>query len=54
MLPIEDALSTWTTPQQPIIKDLVIEAGFELVESAIEIQLEDDHEVPYLWIIGQK
>ena len=35
-------------------KGLVIEAGFELVESAIEIQLEDNHEVPYLWIIGQK
>jgi cyclopropane fatty-acyl-phospholipid synthase-like methyltransferase len=36
------------------MKRMVIEAGFELIETAVEIQLEDDHEVPFLWLFGRK
>ena len=33
---------------------LVSEAGFELLESAIETQVEQDHDIPYLWLLGRK
>ena len=36
------------------LKGLVHTAGFEIVESGIETQLEQDREVPYLWILAQK
>jgi ubiquinone/menaquinone biosynthesis C-methylase UbiE len=33
---------------------LVAEAGFELLESLIETQLEQHSEVPYLWVLARK
>lgn len=33
---------------------LVQTAGFEIVETQIETQLEQDREVPYLWVLAQK
>ncbi len=30
------------------------EAGFEFVETAIEAQIEGNHEVPYLWMFAHK
>jgi ubiquinone/menaquinone biosynthesis C-methylase UbiE len=36
------------------MKQMVTEAGFELLETAIETQLEGGNEVPYLWLLGQK
>lgn len=36
------------------MKQMLIEAGFELLESAIETQLENDNEVPFLWLFGRK
>jgi cyclopropane fatty-acyl-phospholipid synthase-like methyltransferase len=36
------------------MKQLVIEAGFELLETAIETQKEQNTEVPYLWLLARK
>jgi len=36
------------------MKRMVDEAGFELLETAIETQLERSAEIPYLWVLGQK
>jgi hypothetical protein len=36
------------------LKRLVHEAGFEIVETAIESQVEHGHEVPYLWLLARK
>ena len=36
------------------MKQMVIEAGFELLEAVIETQMEKDNEVPFLWLLGQK
>jgi ubiquinone/menaquinone biosynthesis C-methylase UbiE len=36
------------------MKRLVIEAGFELLETAIETQMEQSHDVPYLWLLACK
>jgi ubiquinone/menaquinone biosynthesis C-methylase UbiE len=33
---------------------LVGEAGFDLIETAIEAQIEGSHEVPYLWVLAHK
>ena len=33
---------------------LVRQAGFELLETRIEPQIENDHDVPYLWILARK
>ncbi len=33
---------------------LVTEAGFELLESGIETQIEQHRDVPYLWVLAQK
>jgi ubiquinone/menaquinone biosynthesis C-methylase UbiE len=35
-------------------KRLVNAAGFELLETAIETQVEGSHEVPYLWLLARK
>lgn len=35
-------------------KELVASVGYEIEESAIEKQFEEDHEVPYLWILARK
>jgi len=35
-------------------KQLVKEAGFEVIESAIEIQIEAGVEIPFHWILAQK
>jgi hypothetical protein len=34
--------------------DLVREAGFELIETEIEKQLEGGAEIPYLWLLARK
>ncbi len=36
------------------MKELVAEAGFALVETAIETQMERDIEIPYLWVLARK
>jgi ubiquinone/menaquinone biosynthesis C-methylase UbiE len=36
------------------MKRLVVEAGFELLETAIETQVEGSNEVPYLWLLARK
>ena len=36
------------------MKRLVVEVGFELLETAIEAQLERNNEVPYLWLLARK
>jgi|GEM_PF-209835 len=36
------------------MKRLVVGAGFELVETAIETQVEQGHDVPYLWLLACK
>jgi ubiquinone/menaquinone biosynthesis C-methylase UbiE len=36
------------------MKRLVDEAGFELLETAVETQVEGGHEVPYLWLFARK
>lgn len=36
------------------MKRIVTGAGFGLLETAIETQVEQDNEVPYLWLLGQK
>jgi ubiquinone/menaquinone biosynthesis C-methylase UbiE len=36
------------------MKRLVVEAGFELLDTAIETQLEQNSEVPYLWLLARK
>jgi len=36
------------------LKRLVVGAGFELVETAIESQVEQGHDVPYLWLLACK
>jgi ubiquinone/menaquinone biosynthesis C-methylase UbiE len=36
------------------VKRLVSAAGFELVETAIEAQVEQSHDVPYLWLLARK
>jgi ubiquinone/menaquinone biosynthesis C-methylase UbiE len=36
------------------MKQMVKEAGFELLETAIETQVEQRNDVPYLWLFGRK
>jgi 2-polyprenyl-3-methyl-5-hydroxy-6-metoxy-1,4-benzoquinol methylase len=36
------------------MKQMVNEAGFELLETAIETQLEGGNDIPFLWLLGQK
>lgn len=36
------------------MKHLIDEAGFGLLESAVEVQAEGSHEVPYLWLLARK
>lgn len=36
------------------MRGLVQDAGFELVETAVESQWEQDREVPYLWVLARK
>lgn len=36
------------------LKDYVIQEGFEIIETAIENQWEEDHEVPYLWLLARR
>jgi hypothetical protein len=36
------------------MRRLVEEAGFELLETAIETQVEGGQEVPYLWLFARK
>ncbi len=36
------------------MRRLIDAAGFELVETAIETQIEQDHDVPYHWILARK
>jgi ubiquinone/menaquinone biosynthesis C-methylase UbiE len=36
------------------MRQLVSEAGFEILETGIEIQIEQDIEIPYLWLLACK
>ena len=36
------------------MRQMVNRAGFELLETEIETQIERDIEVPFLWIFGRK
>jgi ubiquinone/menaquinone biosynthesis C-methylase UbiE len=36
------------------MKQMVNEAGFELLETAIETQVEQGNDIPYLWALGRK
>jgi SAM-dependent methyltransferase len=36
------------------LKRMVDEAGFELLETVIETQIEGGHEVPYLWLLARR
>lgn len=36
------------------LKRMLNEAGFELLETAIETQVEQSHVVPYLWLLACK
>ena len=36
------------------MKQMVAGAGFELLETAIETQVEQGNDVPYLWLLGRK
>jgi hypothetical protein len=36
------------------MKQLVNKAGFDLLETAIETQMEQSHEVPFLWMLARK
>lgn len=37
-----------------LMKQMITEAGFERLETAIEYQLEGDNEIPFLWVLGRK
>ena len=37
-----------------MVKGLVNEAGFEIVDTEIESQLEQGQEIPYLWLLARK
>lgn len=36
------------------MKKMVIDAGFELIDTAIEIQVEQNNDVPFLWLLAHK
>lgn len=36
------------------MRRLVAEANFEILETAIETRVEQDHAVPFLWILARK
>jgi SAM-dependent methyltransferase len=36
------------------LKQMVRETGFEIVETAVETQIEGDSEIPYLWLLARK
>lgn len=36
------------------MKKMVVDAGFKLIETAIETQLENSVEIPFLWVFAQK
>jgi ubiquinone/menaquinone biosynthesis C-methylase UbiE len=36
------------------MRHLIEEAGFEIVETAIETQVEQGNEIPYLWVLARK
>ena len=37
-----------------VLKRLVVAAGFDLLEAATESQVEQAHDVPYLWLLARK
>jgi len=37
-----------------VMKQMVTEAGFDLLDAAIETQVEQNHEIPYLWVLARK
>jgi cyclopropane fatty-acyl-phospholipid synthase-like methyltransferase len=37
-----------------MIKTMIQEAGFEILETAVETQVEQGTEIPYLWVLGRK
>jgi hypothetical protein len=57
----DDAQGTWlgvpmflsVFPPQTT-KDIVAAAGFQILESSVENQFEEDHDIPYLWILARR
>ena len=37
-----------------IMREMVVKAGFEIVETAVENQIENETTIPYLWLLAQK
>jgi hypothetical protein len=35
-------------------KKIITSAGYTVIKTAIEKQMEEDREIPYLWILAQK
>ena len=57
----EDILGEWldvpmfiSSYKPETMKQLVTQAGFDLIETAIETQVERKTEIPYLWILARK
>jgi SAM-dependent methyltransferase len=57
----DDAEGTWlgmpiflSVHKPETTKALVAEAGFRLLESSIEKQFEQDHDIAYLWVLAQR
>lgn len=36
------------------MKQMVLDAGFEIIETAVEVQIENKTEIPYLWVLAKK
>jgi hypothetical protein len=36
------------------MNQIFTEAGFEIIETGIETQLENEVEIPFLWLFGRK
>ncbi len=57
----DDAQATWlgvpmflSVHPPEVTKSLVEEAGFRILETGIETQFEEDHNIPYLWILARQ
>lgn len=58
---MEDAVGDWlgvpmffSSFDPETVKSMIQETGFEIVETAIEVQMEGDVEIPYLWVVARK
>jgi hypothetical protein len=58
---VDEAVSEWlgvpmyfSSFDSETVKRWVDEVGFEIVETAIETQVEQGKEIPYLWLLARK